>query len=715
MPVSDFQVISESKDRSVIEGSEDRGDVPLLNFFSKYQWWIFLALVAVGTWIRWYALDERPLHHDESLHAMWGKYFIDNPDIRFYHYDPMLHGPFLYNVLFFTYFSLGDSVWSARFPVAVMGTASMFLPLLFRRYFQPLTALLLTGFIAISPTLVYWSRFIREDFFTLLGVFMAIAGVTIASGRWRPYLFFVGVSLQFCSKENSYVHLAITLGYLIFEAGFTAIVFDRVESLLNGFWDFVSKHPIEFLLGLLMGVGVYVRLYSGRGLYPQGILDGLYRKSIKYWWEQSSIERIKGPFMFHYYVLFYYELLFLLLCIFQMFLLYREAKKIIWIPFCITLTLAVIAWWHFGVRHTGPDGALIGQEQYIKNSSLILGFLKTKDGFDVFGAIVLVVNSILVTVHHLLRRERILAVTGYFFTATFFSYSYLGEKVPWLTLYPFIAGIIYLSLYFQDYYKRNPLANWRTYSVGKIVYMVGGVLMVLGIIFLIEKYIIIGGFELEQPYNEEGGWISKFILQLHRTNFIFIVIGFFVAILGVIDDEFVGGRIFGRVNLLWFIVVVGVLFNLRAMTLTNFVYGGNERELLSQVHTVKEAIDIANMIQYEVIGQPRGYQPHVYVSGDATWPLTWYFRKLPTYDYTADENKRSNFLFRIEDWREGKEPPVGYKARRFNLRGWWVPDYNTATLKRMLHYSINHEPWTVPGFAYANLYYRINPENTPLE
>jgi hypothetical protein len=151
------------------------------------------------------------------------------------------------------------------------------------------------------------------------------------------------------------------------------------------------------------------------------------------------------------------------------------------------------------------------------------------------------------------------------------------------------------------------------------------------------------------------------------------------------------------------------------MVLTNFVYGGNERELLSQVHTVKEAIDVAKMIEYEVIGQPRGYQPHVYVTGDATWPLTWYFRKLPTYDYTADENKRSNFLFRIEDWKEGKETPAGYKARRFNLRGWWVPDYNTATLKRMLHYSINHEPWTIPGFAYANLYYRINPENTPLE
>ena len=715
MPVSDFQVISESKSQSLVVESESHGDTSMLTFFSNYQWWIFLVLLGVGTWCRWYALDARPLHHDESLHAMWGKYFIDNPDIRFYHYDPMLHGPFLYNVLFFTYFSLGDSIWSARFPVAVMGTASMFLPLLFRKYFNPVTALLVTGFIALSPTLVYWSRFIREDFFTLLGVFMSIAGVTIAKGRWKPYLFFVGVALQFCSKENSYVHLAILVGYLIFEAGFTAIIFNRLESLLQGLIDFIVKHPIQFFLGILMGLGVYITLYSGWGLYPQGILDGLYRKSIVYWWNQSSIERIKGPFMFHYYVLFYYELLFLLLCILQTFLLYREAKIAIKVTFCSALFIGIAAWIYFGMKHLGADGNPIPQEQFINDSSFILRFLKTKDGFDVFGAIVLSIHALLVTVHHLLRKERHLAVTGYFFTATLFSYSYLGEKVPWLTMYPFIAGIIYLALYMQDYFARKPLPDWRNYSLGNMLYCLGIVLLILGIVFSIEKYVILGGFELDQPYNEEGGWIAKLVLKLHRTNAIFVIVGATVALLGVVDDLFWKCKVFGRVNLLFFIAIFCALYNLRSMTLTNFVYSGNERELLSQVHTVKEAIDVANMIQDEVIGQRRGYQPHVYVTGDATWPLTWYFRKLPTYDYTADENKRSNFLFRIEDWKEGGQPPAGYTARRFNLRGWWVPDYNTATLKRMLHYSINHEPWTVPGFAYANLYYRINPENMPLQ
>jgi uncharacterized protein (TIGR03663 family) len=688
-------------------------DKSLLSYFSRCQWYVFWFLFGLGVWLRWYGLDDRALHHDESLHAMWGKYFIDNPDIRFYKYDPMLHGPLLYNVLFFVYFSLGDSIWSARFPVALMGTVSIVLPLLFRTYFKPITSLILIGFIAISPTLVYWSRFIREDYFTLFGVFLSLSGATIARGRWKAYLFFSGFFLQFCSKENSYVHLAILLGYLIFEAGFTGIVFNRVESLLGDVWRYFKAFWLESLLGLLFGMFIYVILYGAWGLYPQGIIDGLFYKSISYWWNQSAIERIKGPFMFHYYVFFYYELLFLILLGYQAYLLYKEARFGIKVTFISTLVLGFGLWIYLTLSYNPSSG--IGREQFVYNSSFIFEFLKTKDGFDVFGAIVFCVHSVLVTVHHLLRRERHLAVTGYFFTATLFSYSYLGEKVPWLSLYPFIAGIIYLALYFQDYYTRNPVEGWRNYSLGSIVGNVGIILTILGIVFLIEQYAILGGYGLDQPYNPEYGSIARFIVRLHRTNFIFIAIGLFLAVIGVVDDLILKGRIFGRVNLLYFLLLIGFVYNLRSMVLTNFVYAGNEREVLSQVHTAKEAIDVARMIEDEVVLERRGYQPHVYVSGDAIWPLTWYFRKLPTYDYIADEKKRSNFLFRIEDWKEGNNAPEGYTARRFNLRGWFVPDYNTATLKRMLHYSINHEPWNMPGFAYASLYYRNNPENEPLK
>ncbi|RIL03107.1 MAG: hypothetical protein DCC75_13015, partial [Proteobacteria bacterium] len=45
---------------------------------------LMLALFfIVGLAMRWVYLDERPMHHDESLHAMFGKYFFDWPDHHF--------------------------------------------------------------------------------------------------------------------------------------------------------------------------------------------------------------------------------------------------------------------------------------------------------------------------------------------------------------------------------------------------------------------------------------------------------------------------------------------------------------------------------------------------------------------------------------------------------------------------------------------------------
>jgi uncharacterized protein (TIGR03663 family) len=706
--VSDVVAVSsfESNQKNIIALSNS-----LRDFFTSPQWAIFFFFIALGAFLRWYGLDDRALHHDESLHAMYGKYYYDNPDFRFYHYDPMLHGPLLYNTLFFIFMSFGDSEWAARFPIAVMGTASLFLPLLFRRYFIPLTVLLMTGFVAISPTLVYWSRFIREDFFSLFGMFLCLYGFAVAQGRAKSYLFFVGVALQFCSKENSYVHLAILIGYLIFEPLFTQVATKQAQSVLGSLVDYVRRYWLETLVGFLICCGIYIILYSGWGLYDQGVLDGLYRKSLSYWWNQSSEERIKGPFMFHFYVLLFYELIFILACLTQIWLFYKEAFLSIRITAIVALVVATIGWIYYGQLPTG-----MSQQDHIWMFPPFK-VAKVKDGFDVFGIVIFLIHPMLLTAQHLMRGERKLAATGYFFTALLFTYSFLGEKVPWLTLYPFVAGIIYLALYFQDYLTRHPVPNWRTYPWGNILFWIGISLIVLGTIFMIEKPLVLGRADLDLVYPEEGGWFARVVLYLHRSNMLFVVLGFIVATIGVIDHLAMNNRLFGRVNVLYLFLVVGGVYTLRSMALTNFVYAGHEREYLSQVHTTPEALKVVNMVIDEVTLQRRGYAPHIYVTGDAIWPVTWYFRKLPTYVYddSFDEKKRSEYFFRMEDWKEGAQPPKGYTARNFTLRGWWVPDLNSSTLKRLLHYSINHEPWNPIGFSYVNLYYRKTPEGMPLE
>ena len=182
----------------------------LSEYFSRSEWLIFTLLAIAGLALRWIALDARPVHHDESLHMMYGRYFYDFPDIQYYKYDPMLHGPFLYNALRLVYSTLGSSTEAARAFPALLGSLLIFLPLLFRRYVSRSALLFLTAAIALSPTLTYWSRFIREDIPVLSALAILLYGCTVAKSQHRWLLGSIAFTIQICIKENVFVIFSIS-------------------------------------------------------------------------------------------------------------------------------------------------------------------------------------------------------------------------------------------------------------------------------------------------------------------------------------------------------------------------------------------------------------------------------------------------------------------------------------------------------------------------
>jgi uncharacterized protein (TIGR03663 family) len=641
-----------------------------IHYFTVPQWAVLILIILTGLLLRWIGLDVRPLHHDESLHAMYGKYYYDFPAANYYRYDPMLHGPFLYSVLVPIYVSLGVSTWAARFPAALIGSLLMSLPFLLRRYLSPAAVIGLTAAIACSPTLVYWARFIREDSFVLLGMACCLYGLFGAGERHKALFFWIGVAIQFCSKENSYVHVAMVIGYVLFEFLYTSVVQREGRSLLSPVMEWVEKNPVPCVLGILSGALVFAAFYTAFGQHPEGLLDGLYRKSVKYWWEHHSMERIVGPFLFHVYVLGWYETLFVLAVLIQSWILYRRA------PWVLQLAAAAI---FFGAVSL----ALSFRSDPKLPEYTLWRFFKLKDYLDIIGLFVLVSHSVLLTVIHLHRRERVLAAAGYWFTASLFSYSYLGEKVPWLSIYPLVSGLLYLTLFFDRHFREHPITDWRGYRPGDALYWIGTTLIVLGIIFMLED-----GEAWNWAWIAAGGTLSLFAL---------------------LDTQW---GVFERINLRTAVFAIFVLYNVRAAILTNFVYAGEASEFISQVHTTYQMQQVAFDIRREIETSSRGYKPRVYVEGEGVWPLTWYFRDLPEYrfDSTAPEFERKNFKYHIINWDENAKPPPGYRARRIDLRGWWVPDYQHMTLKHFLGYAWHHRPWSSPGFAYATLLTRIDEE-----
>ena len=38
------------------------------SYFTPHQWCVYGLIIAIGLLLRWFLLDMRPYHHDESLH-----------------------------------------------------------------------------------------------------------------------------------------------------------------------------------------------------------------------------------------------------------------------------------------------------------------------------------------------------------------------------------------------------------------------------------------------------------------------------------------------------------------------------------------------------------------------------------------------------------------------------------------------------------------------
>jgi uncharacterized protein (TIGR03663 family) len=646
------------------QSPEAKDSSSVKQYFELTEWIVFCLLIFLGLALRWIALDARPVHHDESLHMMYGRYFYDFPNEQFYRYDPMLHGPFLYNALRVVYSTLGSSTEAARSLTALLGSMFIFLPLLFRRFLSKDAVIFLTAAVALSPTLTYWSRFIREDIPVLFALAILLYGCTLARPQYRWILALISFSLQICMKENVFVTGALLLGYLVYESFVNKVFYRERDCLWQRCIDNLSRYKIQALLGLLIAAAIYTYLYSAGFRYWKGPGE-FWTRSFSYWAEQHGIERIKGPFNFHFYVLSWYELPFIILCFASVIRFYRKGHLVLRVlggGFSLLAVGAALAYWNKPVDGVFP-----------------WSLAKLKDAYDILGLIFLTPHAVLITTDHLIKRERALAFWCYLFLATFFTYSYLGEKVPWLAVYPFTPGLIYLALLFDHHYRTQPIADWRNFPLQKILAPVGMTLMALALLF---------------TWNEGFAVDIIFILALGTL------------ILGASLLTRVPGLI-RTINLKHFLLICFCLYSLRANILTNFVYAGKSREYISQVHTTHEFHKLVKSIRLEAETAKLGYEPLIFGSGDVVWPITWYLVDIPEYRFIASNEERKNYKYQfINHIQNQSEIPSGFRAVTVNLRGWWVPDFSKMTLRNFLNYAINHTPWGDTGYTYVTFLVR---------
>jgi uncharacterized protein (TIGR03663 family) len=130
-----------------------------------------LAAAVLALTARLYALGWRMAHWDEGRVAFRVlEYARDGA----WHYRPVVHGPFLFQVNHRVFDLLGPSDFAMRLVVALVGGLLPLSAWLFRERLRDSEVVALALFLAANPVLLYYSRFMRNDLLLAAFAFTAV-------------------------------------------------------------------------------------------------------------------------------------------------------------------------------------------------------------------------------------------------------------------------------------------------------------------------------------------------------------------------------------------------------------------------------------------------------------------------------------------------------------------------------------------------------------
>ena len=200
-----------------------QGTRSLLSYRPGRELYVFalLALAALG--LRLWELDGRAMHYDESLHVHYAWRMSIGEG---YSHSPWMHGPFQVHLVAFIFKIFSDSDFTARLGYALFGSALVFLPYFLRNYLGRMGAIVTSVLLALSPSMLYFSRFGRNE------ILMAVFALALLILMWRylnegknRYLYIASavLALMFATKETAYIVVAI-FGAALFLLSLTDLV-----------------------------------------------------------------------------------------------------------------------------------------------------------------------------------------------------------------------------------------------------------------------------------------------------------------------------------------------------------------------------------------------------------------------------------------------------------------------------------------------------------
>ncbi|MCX7683073.1 MAG: TIGR03663 family protein, partial [Anaerolineae bacterium] len=632
--------------------------------------YILLIILALAT--RLWRLGDRVQSHDESIHTLYSWNLYTG---RGFAHSPMMHGPYLFHTTALSYFLFSDNDFTARLPVALMGTAIVAFPYLLRRWLGRTGALAASFFFLISPSIAYYSRYIRHDIELILWVlvvFWAIfAYLQDGRARWL-YVMAAGVSLAFATMEAAYIYFAIFGFFLVGLVAYQWLS-DRTHRELS--WEALRKlrsfdltimlgtlclpllsagpikvlglNPLEYspptiyysaaimlvMLALSVAIGlawdwrrwtiaaaifyaIFVVLFTTVFTNGTGLATGLVG-ALGYWLEQHGVERGSQPEYYYFVMVFFYEYLSFLLTL---------------------LTVAYLALRALVARRSQVPG--VHKETTPSIKSLFLIFLLWWSALSWFG------------------------------------YSYAGERMPWLTVHialPMImtsGWLVGQLIDGTDWQQVRERRGWLL-SLCAVPWVVALVMFISAL-----RAGPFGGSDL--AHLNITGWFLNGLIG---------VVGFGAALAYLAYRS--GVHVTARV-LIFTALLVPIFITIRTTWRFCYVTYDYPIEFLVYAHgapAVNEAMRQIDELSRRVMGAPKRIR--VAYGADGSTLFYWQLRDYPNAAYYGEHPSREQMEYDViiagrEQWEEvAPYLERDYVYNTYTYLWWPMEDYRNLTFQRI--------------------------------
>ena len=576
---------------------------------------IFGALVLLAAGLRFWDLGSRSMHHDESLHALYSWYLYTGAG---YQHDPLMHGPFQFHATALIYFLFGDSDYTARILPAIMGTAAVAMPYFLRDRLGRTGALCAAALLALSPVMLYYSRFIRNDIYIVFWDMLLLIGMWRYIQTRQPSYLILGalaLGIGFATKEVAYLTVLIFGGYLFF----TSIreLLPRIKQRLN-FQEVSPRLGFLLVMGtlvipqgaasvilLLHAVGIEVSTVGGSA--PAQLLAGLATWISERTGTAATLNPDRAGALF-LGVIALLPLTALAIFIGQRWNwnLWIKAAAAFYIPYVILYTTVFTHPAGFGSGIWNSLAYWIAQQEVQRGGQPWFYYLLLLPVYE-FLPIVLALAGIVVFGIRQRFRDEFAGFLVWWLLASILMYSYAGEKMPWLSLHTALPAILLAGKTLGAFLDAVPWALLWERRGGALAGIALLLLLALGALFksegLVQNLVLLGSIGALGV----SAWLVYRKLGLRLSS---------MAVASAL------------------LIVLGA-FSIRSAWLASYAHGDIAVEMLVYTQSSPALPDIMRNI--ERIADETGQRENLPIAVDAsdgfTWPWAWYLRNYKNVGY----------------------------------------------------------------------------------